>query len=90
MASASSNTPLDSHMFDDPSAEHAERYAVNTAPAPGLNLRSEQVMSPNQREQQLMRERSRSHVANAPRRSATRTLGTPTSHPAEDQFHYLP
>eukprot|EP00971_Amphidinium_carterae_P030844 606750-Amphidinium_carterae.1 len=27
MASASSNTPLDPNMFDDPPAEHAERYA---------------------------------------------------------------
>eukprot|EP00971_Amphidinium_carterae_P084339 1669356-Amphidinium_carterae.2 len=39
MASASSNTPLDPNEFDDPPAEHAERYAINIAPATGLTPR---------------------------------------------------
>eukprot|EP00971_Amphidinium_carterae_P256642 5095859-Amphidinium_carterae.1 len=46
-------------------------------------------MSPNQREQQIVRERSRSHEGGTPRRSGTRTPGTPPP-PAEDQFHDLP
>eukprot|EP00971_Amphidinium_carterae_P066229 1311595-Amphidinium_carterae.2 len=44
MASASSNTPLDNHMFDDPPAEHAEPSAGSPAPAPpgpGLTPRSQ-------------------------------------------------
>eukprot|EP00971_Amphidinium_carterae_P135858 2691817-Amphidinium_carterae.2 len=46
-------------------------------------------MSPNQREQQIVHERSRSHEGGTPRRSASRTPGTPPP-PAEDQFHDLP
>eukprot|EP00971_Amphidinium_carterae_P301248 5985183-Amphidinium_carterae.1 len=76
-------------MFDDPPAGHAERYAGTPSPTPGLTPRSEQVMSPNRREQQIVRERSRSHEGGTPRRSASRTPGTPPPL-AGDQFHDLP
>eukprot|EP00971_Amphidinium_carterae_P278356 5525466-Amphidinium_carterae.2 len=45
MASATSNTPMDSNMFDDPPAEHAERYAIHVAPAPALTPGEVRVVS---------------------------------------------
>eukprot|EP00971_Amphidinium_carterae_P318794 6336978-Amphidinium_carterae.1 len=90
MASTSANAPLDPNMVDDPPAEHSERYAGTPSPGRGLTPRSEQVMSPNQRGQQIVRERSQSHEGGTPRRSASKIPGTPPPPLAEDQFHDLP
>eukprot|EP00971_Amphidinium_carterae_P049639 978637-Amphidinium_carterae.2 len=88
MAFASSNIPLDSNMFDDPPAEHAERYASDVAPAPGLTPRELQAMSPNRHDQSPVRERSRSHEPGTPGR---RVPGKPTSHAKDHlQFQDLP
>eukprot|EP00971_Amphidinium_carterae_P257773 5116576-Amphidinium_carterae.3 len=75
-------TPLGSNMFDDPSTEHAERYAIDVAPANGLTPREQQVMSPNRHDQ--MRERSQTHEPGTPRRRVPRT---PTFR-MEDHLHF--